>query len=85
MYKVYILYSRLYDKTYVGFSSDVDQRLISHNLPQNKGYTKRFQPWNLVYTEPYETKAQAMEREKHFKTGRGREEIQAILSRLNLR
>ncbi|MBS1622829.1 MAG: GIY-YIG nuclease family protein, partial [Bacteroidetes bacterium] len=47
MYKVYILYSRLYDKTYVGFSSDVDQRLISHNHPQNKGYTKRFQPWEI--------------------------------------
>ncbi|MBS1622830.1 MAG: GIY-YIG nuclease family protein [Bacteroidetes bacterium] len=85
MYIVYLLYSRPYDKTYVGFSSDVDQRLISHNHPQNKGYTKRFQPWEIVYTEICETKSEAMQREKFFKTGKGREEIQAILSRLNLR
>ncbi|MBS1625333.1 MAG: GIY-YIG nuclease family protein [Bacteroidetes bacterium] len=85
MYIVYILYSGQYDKTYVGFSSNVEQRLISHNHPQNKGYTKRFQPWEIVYTEICETKSEAMQREKFFKTGEGREEIQAILSRLNLR
>ena len=73
MFTVYVLYSRIYQKIYIGYTSDVEQRLISHNHPNNKGWTKQFQPWELAYLEKYSTKEDAMRREKQLKTSRGRE------------
>ena len=31
MYTVYVLYSSLYDKIYIGYTSDLNARLLSHN------------------------------------------------------
>jgi len=78
-YYVYILYSVPFDKTYVGYSSDIEGRLSAHNHSQNKGFTKRFQPWIIVYHETFQAKAEAMSREKFFKSGKGRELISKIL------
>lgn len=50
MYFVYALYSRHFDKIYIGYSEDPDKRLSSHNHPNNKGWTKKYQPWEIVYT-----------------------------------
>lgn len=67
MYFVYILISTKFKgKTYVGFTSNLNARLIAHNHPQNKGYTKRFQPWSILYSEELNTKQAAMKREKYF-------------------
>ena len=75
MYKVYILYSPRYNKIYVGSTSNLEQRLLSHNELGKKGWTIQFRPWELVHTEEYETKAEALLREKQLKTGKGREWI----------
>ncbi|MDV7391919.1 GIY-YIG nuclease family protein, partial [Arthrospira platensis SPKY1] len=45
MYYVYILYSEQFDKTYIGYSYDPQQRLLSHNELSPKGWTKRYRPW----------------------------------------
>ncbi|MFH2143440.1 MAG: GIY-YIG nuclease family protein [Bacteroidota bacterium] len=74
-YKVYVLYSKDFNKIYIGYSSDVDNRLSSHNDPGNKGWTRSFRPWVIVYTEEFDTRASAMKREKELKTSRGREFI----------
>ena len=80
MYFVYILISTKFKgKTYVGFTSNLNARLIAHNHPQNKGYTKRFQPWSILYSEELNTKQEAMKREKYFKSGAGRKYIQRII------
>ena len=84
-YYVYILYSVAFDKTYVGYSSDIEGRLSAHNHPKNKGFTKRFQPWIIVYDEAFQTKAEAMSKEKFFKTGKGRELISNILKEAGYR
>jgi putative endonuclease len=72
MFIVYALYSRVYDKIYIGFTSDIKNRLMAHNHPDNKGWTKSFQPWEIAYTEEFEIKSEAMNREKQLKSSKGR-------------
>lgn len=72
MFIVYVLYSQQFNKIYIGFTSDVNARIESHNSEKNTGYTKRYQPWAVFYTEQFETKKEAMQREKELKSSRGR-------------
>jgi len=72
MYTVYSLYSPKYDKIYTGYSSDFEDRLISHNEKATKGWTVKYRPWEMVFTEEFESKKQAMAREKQLKSSRGR-------------
>jgi len=38
-YTVYTLYSPDYDKIYIGYTSDLESRMISHNEKGTKGWT----------------------------------------------
>ena len=71
-YTVYCLYSIKYDKIYVGYTSDLTSRFHSHNSLATKGYTLRYRPWIVAYTEELESKSAAMKREKELKSSRGR-------------
>lgn len=42
-YTVYVLYSEAFDKHYTGYTSDLEQRLISHNEFGNE-WTARYRP-----------------------------------------
>ncbi len=75
MYTVYVLYSRRFDRIYIGFTSDMENRLRSHNEFATKGYTTKFRPWEIAFTENYTDKNEAMKREKALKAGKGREYI----------
>ena len=66
---VYILYSEKFDKTYVGYTSSLIERFKSHNRLSKTGYTTKFRPWIVAYVEIYNTKQEAMAREKWFKSG----------------
>lgn len=82
MFTVYILYSIKFDKTYVGFTSNLKARLLSHNKLSTKGWAVKFRPWEIIHTETFATKQEAMKREKWFKSGAGREYIKCeILKR----
>ena len=72
MYTVYVLYSKKYEKIYVGFSSNIEQRLLSHNELETKGYTVKYRPWKIIYTEEFLLKSDAMRREKQLKSAKGR-------------
>ena len=76
---VYLLFSPSFNKTYVGFTSDLEARLKSHNELGKKDWAIRYRPWILVHSEEFKTKAEAMAREKFFKSGVGRIRIQEIL------
>ncbi len=86
MFSVYILYSKKYNKIYIGYTSDLFQRMLSHNFFSKKGYTYKYRPWLLVYYEDYNDKKLAMRREKSLKTSRGRsfawEAVKRYLSQL---
>ena len=64
---------------YTGQTSNLKERLGQHNSG-NSFYTKRGTNWKLIHSEEFGTRAEAMKREKYFKTGKGREELQKILS-----
>ncbi len=71
LFTVYILKSEKDGKRYVGFTDDVQRRLAEHNLGLVQS-TKNRRPLRLIYTENYNTKTEALSREKFFKTGFGR-------------
>ena len=79
MYTVYALYSENYDKIYIGMTSDIDQRLKSHNELGKKGWTKNFRPWIIIYQEDHPDKSEALKREKQLKTSAGRSFIRSII------
>lgn len=72
MFTVYVLYSEKYNKIYIGYTSNIEQRLLSHNKLETKGFTLRYRPWKLIYSEVFSEKSEAMKREKQLKTARGR-------------
>ena len=72
MYTVYALYSKKFDKIYVGFTQNLEQRLMSHNHLGKKGHTAKYRPWSVVYTESHDTKLEALKRERQLKSSRGR-------------
>jgi len=71
-FHVYVLYSAPHSKIYVGYTSDISARLESHNTLATKGWTIRFRPWSLVHSESFDSKSEAMKREKELKSARGR-------------
>jgi len=75
MYTVYVLFSKRFNKIYIGYTSDLESRIISHNELGKKGWTLRFRPWTLVYSEEFNTKGEALLKEKQLKSGKGREWI----------
>ena len=79
MYHTYVLYSERFNKIYVGYSSDPIKRLAIHNSAENTGWTSRYQPWKIIYQEEFETKTEALKREKQLKTSRGRCFIRGLL------
>jgi putative endonuclease len=76
---VYVLFSEKEEKIYVGFTSNLDNRLISHNKLAQKGWAIKFRPWIVFYTETYQSKAEAMRREKQLKSSKGRSFIRNLI------
>ena len=71
MYFVYVIYSTVFERHYVGLSQDVHKRLQEHNSGNTKS-TKGFVPWIIIHTETYATLAEARKREKYLKSAAGR-------------
>ena len=80
MFFVYSLYSKSFDKIYIGFSTDVQKRLAAHNDERNTGWTSKYRPWEIIYTEEFENKTEALKREKQLKTSRGRSFIRGLVT-----
>ncbi len=63
-------------------TEDTENRLKEHNSGKTVS-TKAFIPWKIIYTENFETRAQARVREKYFKTAAGRKFLKEKLSLQN--
>ena len=58
-------------------TENLDDRINRHN----KGWeqtTKPYAPFKLIFSERFETRALAREREKYFKSGIGKEKLRLI-------
>ena len=71
MVYVYILKSINFNKYYTGLTTNLEQHLYEHNLGKTKS-NKAYLPWEIFYTETFNTTAEARKREKYFKSGAGR-------------
>jgi putative endonuclease len=81
MFWTYILYSEQFEKYYIGFTHDIESRLIAHNHPKNKGYTKKYQPWSLAFSKSFETKKEAMNYENYLKSLKSKKLLAEIVNK----
>ncbi len=79
MFFVYVLRSKTSGRLYIGYTSDLTQRLGQHNHGVTKS-TKNRGPWELVHREGFATRGEAMQQERFLKSGQGREELKNLLA-----
>ena len=78
MFYVYVLKSLKNGRHYTGSTNNLERRIHEHNSGQTK-YTKIAGPFELIYKESYNTKLEAIRRERFSKTGKGRGVLKQIL------
>lgn len=70
MFYVYIIQSSKDGKYYIGFTSDIEKRLVWHNSGRNRS-TKCRLPFKLIYKETFHNKKDALKRERQIKAYKG--------------
>ncbi|RYZ94345.1 MAG: GIY-YIG nuclease family protein [Sphingobacteriaceae bacterium] len=79
MFTVYVLYSASFDQIYIGYTADINNRFLSHNELATKGHTIKYRPWVIAYIEEFQTKTEAIIREKQLKSAQGRQFVRQII------
>ena len=70
-YVVYVIVNQD-NMMYIGQTNNLADRLVRHNSGRNKS-TKNRGPYTLIYSEEFESRAEAMQKEKVLKMGQGRQ------------
>ncbi len=66
-YFAYILKSESRENYYYGSTEDISKRLGEHNSGKVR-YTKGRRLWILHYVEEFDTRSEAVQREKYYKS-----------------
>jgi putative endonuclease len=76
----YILYSNKLDSYYIGATcDDISERLRRHNS-KHKGFTGRTSDWEVVYSEIFAAKNEALAREREVKNWKNRKKIEQLIT-----
>ncbi|MCE3227352.1 MAG: excinuclease subunit [Bacteroidetes bacterium] len=75
---VYVLFSQKDHLLYIGYTSNLERRIKSHNNGENISTKSRI-PLELIFCEFYLFKEDALDREKYFKTSMGKKAIKLML------
>ncbi len=78
MFYIYILKSETTGKYYIGYTSNLIQRISSHNHGKNTS-TRYGIPWKIVYSEELKDKKLAWLREKQIKSYKGGEAFKKLI------
>ena len=78
MFYTYVLRSLNHDYYYKGHCQDLEKRLLQHNSGMTVSI-KPYIPFTVVYYEKFDTEAEAITREKYFKSSSGRRFLKKIL------
>jgi putative endonuclease len=78
-YCVYILFSEKDRLLYIGYSSNLEKRIETHNAGGNKSTAYR-RPLRLIFCEFYLFEEDARKREAYFKTSMGKKAIRLMLN-----
>ncbi len=73
-YYSYVLRSQKNGIIYKGSTENLEKRINYHNQGKVR-FTSKYVPWELLITEEFATRYEALNREKWYKTGVGREWI----------
>ena len=79
MFFAYVIQSEIDGSLYKGHSEDLQRRLQQHNSGKTKSIKSKI-PYALIYSEEFKTRAEAIKREKYFKTAAGRRFLKSKLS-----
>lgn len=77
-YCVYVLYSLKDNNFYIGYTTNLHERLTSHIKGSSKATEPR-RPFTLLFCEYFLSKHDATRREKYFKTSSGKKAIKLML------
>ncbi|WP_299555725.1 GIY-YIG nuclease family protein [Seonamhaeicola sp.] len=75
---IYILFSEELDKYYVGSTNNISGRIERHLLSK-KGFTSKAKDWELKYFEVFETRSDALSRERQIKKWKSRRMIEKLI------
>ena len=75
---LYILKSKSADKFYVGISQNPKRRLEYHNTFE-KGFTSRYRPWEIVFTQEFNSKKEASIIEIKIKKWKSKKMIERVI------
>jgi putative endonuclease len=81
MYFVYILYSSIKNKYYVGSCQDLNKRLVKHNT-NHSGFTGRTGDWAIKWREEQPDKSTALKRENQIKGWKSRKMIEKLINEI---
>jgi len=59
------------EQRYVGITSNLNDRIKSHNEGRSK-HTSKFKPWRIVACIAFSSESKAIDFERYLKTGSGR-------------
>ncbi len=79
MYHVYLLYSSSSDRYYVGYTTDLAQRVSEHNSGSGARWTRGKGPWALVYYEYFDSESEARKREVSIKKKKRRAYLEWLI------
>lgn len=71
-YYVYVIENDQDLSWYIGFTSDLKNRLKEHNSGKSSYTAKKKGKWRIIYAECYLSRKDALGREKFLKSGSGR-------------
>lgn len=80
MFCTYILQSRLSGEYYIGSCCDLKVRLREHNNGKVRS-TKSFVPWEVAYTEIFNSRKEAVARERQIKSWKSRKAIERLIKK----
>jgi putative endonuclease len=75
---VYIIYSASLDQYYIGQSEKLQDRVFRHQNSGSKS-TKKANDWKFVYSENFQTRAEAVRREMEIKKKKNRKYIEWLI------
>jgi putative endonuclease len=78
-YYTYIIQSQKDGRYYIGYAADPRLRWQRHNEGWSKS-TKGYAPWQLVYTEEYNSKLEAQARERQLKSWKSHKAIDELIA-----
>ena len=78
LYCVYVFLSLKDRKFYIGYTTNLKQRLTDHFHGQSKATAPR-RPFKLIFCEYFLSKKDAMRRERYFKTSYGKKALKIML------